>query len=296
MKAPGSTAAPSAVEPDLYARIRSRAATLSPAKMSVAEYLMDRYVDAAGLSAARLAVAVGVSESVVIRLASDLGYDGYPDLQAALQQMVRDRVAGGVAAAAGFVHDAHPAGRTFRSDQQLLEQTYAANSVAALEAVADALIRAQWIGVLGLRMGHALATDLGFRLQMLLGNASVISLGGDTLEDELRRYGSGDVVVLYDFRPYHHLVGAAAEVLRGRGAEIVAVSDSALAPIARYAPVTLLAPTEGDYGNGRSLVGAMALANSLLMLISERAPERTEASVRETMALRLQVTANMKRG
>lgn len=284
------------MEPDLYARIRNRANMLSPAKMSVAEYLMDRYVDAAGLSAARLATAVGVSESVVIRLASDLGYDGYPDLQAALQQMVRDRLAGGGSAAPGLADDPHPVGRTFRSDLQLLEQTYAANARKTLEAAAAALLGAQRIGVLGLRMAHALAVDLAFRLQMLLGNASVISLGGDTLEDELRRFGSGDVVVLYDFRPYREVVVTAGEVLRARGTHIVAVTDSGLAPVARSALVTLLAPTEGDYGNGRSLVGALALANSLLMLINEQAPERTEASIRETMALRLQVTANMKRG
>lgn len=295
VEAPNSAGPAAAVEPDLYARIRDRLATLSPAKLAVAEYLMDRYVDAALLPAAKLAAAVGVSESVVVRLAVDLGYNGYPDMQAALQQIVRDRLTESTRPATVLSDDGHTVGRAFQSDYQLMRQTYDANPLSALEMAAEAMLAAQRIGVLGLRMGHALAVDLSFRLQLLLGNASVLHQGADTLEDDLRRYGPGDLVVVYDFRPYNDILDAAVTVLRNRGVQIVAVSDSALAPIATDAAVTLLAATEGDYGNGRSLVGAMALANSLLALIHERAGERAEASIRDTMALRMQITANRQR-
>ncbi|HEX6988160.1 MAG TPA: MurR/RpiR family transcriptional regulator [Bacillota bacterium] len=277
------------IEPGVLARIREAAPRLSPARMAVAEYIVTRMEDVAFWSAARLAQAVGVSESVVVRLAGELGYRGYPELQREVQDLLRRRLQAKPSSTAGTAAPG-PAGVTeqaFRSEWRILEAAYRANPPEALEAAAALIVDARHNLAIGMRMGHALAVATGFSLQLLLGNASVVTLGADTLEDSLRACGPDDVAILFDFRPYNDAMRRVVEVLALYRVRRIAVSDAALAPICRGADVVLRTPTEMEVGAGRSLVGGMALIDALGALVWELDPKRCRASMRQMFALRL---------
>ena len=72
--------------------IENKMEEFSKGQRRIADYILDNYDKAAFMTASRLGILAGVSESTVVRFASELGYDGYPSMQRALQDMIRSRL------------------------------------------------------------------------------------------------------------------------------------------------------------------------------------------------------------
>ena len=72
--------------------IESNMKTFSKGQKKIAAYILENYDKAAFMTASKLGSLVGVSESTVVRFASELGYEGYPSMQRALQEMIRSRL------------------------------------------------------------------------------------------------------------------------------------------------------------------------------------------------------------
>ena len=66
--------------------------SFSKGQKLIARYILDNYDKAAFMTASRLGKTVEVSESTVVRFATQLGYDGYPSMQRALQEMIRGKL------------------------------------------------------------------------------------------------------------------------------------------------------------------------------------------------------------
>ena len=77
---------------DILELLQEKAPTFSKGQRAIAKFITESYDKAAFMTANRLGKTVGVSESTVVRFASELGYDGYPELQHALQEMIRNRL------------------------------------------------------------------------------------------------------------------------------------------------------------------------------------------------------------
>ena len=67
-------------------------AGFSKGQRRIAAYILENYDKAAFMTASRLGQLAGVSESTVVRFASELGYDGYPGMRKALQDTIRSRL------------------------------------------------------------------------------------------------------------------------------------------------------------------------------------------------------------
>ena len=80
------------MDKDILAVISRENSGFSKGQRLIAKYILDNYDKAAFMTAGRLGKAVGVSESTVVRFASELGYDGYPGMRKALQEMIRSRL------------------------------------------------------------------------------------------------------------------------------------------------------------------------------------------------------------
>ena len=77
---------------DILTTIQSRMATFSKSQKLIGRYILDNYDKAAFMTAARMGQAVHTSESTVVRFAAELGYDGYPAMQKAMQEMIRGKL------------------------------------------------------------------------------------------------------------------------------------------------------------------------------------------------------------
>ena len=60
---------------DILAVIQENAPTFSKGQRKIANFILESYDKAAFMTASRLGKKVGVSESTVVRFASELGYD-----------------------------------------------------------------------------------------------------------------------------------------------------------------------------------------------------------------------------
>ena len=76
----------------LLSRIKSKYQHLSKGQKLIADFIGEHYDEAAFMTASKLGETVGVSESTVVRFACELGYGGYPKLQKAMQEMIRDKL------------------------------------------------------------------------------------------------------------------------------------------------------------------------------------------------------------
>ena len=77
---------------DILSLISSKMNTFSKGQKLIANYILSSYDKAAFMTASKLGKTVHVSESTVVRFASELKYDGYPAMQKALQEMIRNRL------------------------------------------------------------------------------------------------------------------------------------------------------------------------------------------------------------
>ena len=77
---------------NLLVRIDTSRKDFSKGQRKIAAFIEEHYDSAAFMTAAKLGEVVGVSESTVVRFATQIGYDGYPYLQKAMQEMIRDKL------------------------------------------------------------------------------------------------------------------------------------------------------------------------------------------------------------
>jgi DNA-binding MurR/RpiR family transcriptional regulator len=80
------------LEENLIACMDKHAAEFSKGQRRIAAYIEEHYDKVAMMTASRLGATVGVSESTVVRFATELGYSGYAELQRAMQEMIRSRL------------------------------------------------------------------------------------------------------------------------------------------------------------------------------------------------------------
>ena len=80
------------MEQKLFSTIEENMAGFSKGQRAIAKYIMENYEKAAYMTAASLGSQTGVSESTVVRFALKLGYEGYPEMQRALQELTRTKL------------------------------------------------------------------------------------------------------------------------------------------------------------------------------------------------------------
>ncbi len=129
---------------ELLARINQTGRRLSKGQKRIAEYIVNHYDKAAFMTASKLGDKVQVSESTVVRFAIALGYDGYPALQKALQEMIRNRLtAVQRVEMTGDMSESAVLGTVFKADMQNIRQTIEDLDEANFSRTVDALCEAE---------------------------------------------------------------------------------------------------------------------------------------------------------
>ena len=260
---------------DLMSRIRAAQKDLSRSQKVIAAYIMEHYDKAAFMTANRLGSVTGVSESTVVRFAVRLGYDGYPTLQSALQDMIRNRLTAvqRLEVTSSKLSDQNILQAVMNDDMEKIASTLASMDQEAFNAAVRDTIGASRIYILGMRSSAGLAGFLGFYFRLLFDDVRIISSGGaNELYEQLFHVGERDVVYGISFPRYSSSTVRALQFVKSRGAKVVAVTDSALSPIARYADYALYARSDmASFVD--SLVAPLSLFNALIIAIGMRRKE-----------------------
>lgn len=241
---------------------------LSKGQKLIAQYLISSYDKVAFMTASKLGEEVGVSESTVVRFANALGFSGYPKLQDALQELIKNKLTTvqRVEMNHEYSDDCKILSKVLKSDIDNIKDTLENLDERMFQQASDKLLNARKIYILGMRSSFSVAQYLGFYLDIILDNVHIIRMDmGDAFE-QVVRITEDDVVVAISFPRYSKKSYQVVDYARSKGAHIISMTDSLFAPIATVADTTLLVKSNmASFVD--SLVPALSLCNALIVSI-----------------------------
>lgn len=254
---------------DLITKIQSELPGFSKGQKQIARFILEHYDKAAFMTASRLGVTVGVSESTVLRFATELGYDGYPHLQRALQEMIRNKLTSvqRMEVAGDRMGGRDVLQTVLHADTDMIRVTLDEIDRDAFQGAVDALMGAKRIYILGVRSSSALASFLGFYFNLLFENVTLVHTNSvSEIFEQVLRVGPGDVLFGISFPRYSKRTLSAMKYARDRGARVIALTDSQLSPLARVADHVLLARSDmASFVD--SLVAPLSVINALIVAV-----------------------------
>lgn len=252
---------------DMIERLNQSGKRLSKGHRRIAQYIVDHYDKAVFMTASRLGESVGVSESTVVRFASALGYEGYPQLQRSLQELVSHRLTANQRFEMATEIDPHAAlSFVLKSDMQNLRNTLDNIDNVVFEDVVQRLLNAKAIYVMGLRSAAPLAQFMGYYLNYIFDDVHLVSSGATDVFEEISKLHGGDVLIGISFPRYSTRTLEAMRFAKRCGAQVVAITDGPMSPLTEIADATLTARTDmASFVD--SLAAPLSVINALLVAL-----------------------------
>ena len=255
---------------DIFTIMEYKASSFSKGQRLIAKYITEAYDKAAFMTASRLGKIVGVSESTVVRFAVELGFEGYPCMQKAMQEMVLNRLTSvqRIGVANDRLGNQDVLSMVLQADADKLHQTGDLIDRRDFRTAVEAILGAKRIYILGVRSAAALAEFMGYYLNFMFDNVHIITSSGDSeMFEKLVNVGSEDVVVAFSFPRYSSLVAKGALFCRNAGASVIALTDSRLSPLGTVSDCVLLAKSD-MVSLVDSLVAPLSVVNALLVALA----------------------------
>ena len=250
-----------------YSRLlNSKAESLTPSQKKLLNYILANDEEAVFLNVQDLATRVKISVATVVRLAKALGYAGFPEFQQELRNLFRDKlttVSRLQKAAQKETSEENVLVKVFQQDIENITETMKQVSVDDFRQFVKALNSAKRIVIIGLRSAHSLAVLMGVALEFLQRDVWIITPGIGDMWDRLLGLRKDDVVVGICFPRY---TKETVEVLRfahENGIKTLAITDSPISPLAKYAQCVLPARCKMD-SFIESFTAAMSLINAIV--------------------------------
>lgn len=215
---------------------------LTAGQSSIVGYIVGNPDDAPFMSAAEIGRRCGVSESTVVRFASAIGLNGYPQLQELLQARFRVQAAistrmqvsaGDLGAGTDFVS------RIAAADLQNLQKTFASLDRSAFDEAISILSNAKRLYSFGLRASSPLASLFTIAMSYIGREVTQLSPGVGDVWDRMQFMTSKDAMLAMSFRRYKQESIDIIEHAYENGVKIVLITDSVVAPATPFASVTL---------------------------------------------------------
>ena len=263
---------------DILSVIQNSMPTFSKGQRLIARFILQSYDKAAFMTASKLGKTVNVSESTVVRFAAELGYDGYPSMQKALQEMIRNKLTSiqRIEVANDRIGNQDILSMVMQSDIEKIRMTLEETDRASFRQAVDAILSAHRIYILGVRSAAALADFLGFYFNLIFDNIVLVhTTSASEIFEQLLRVGPEDVVIGISFPRYSSRTVKAMRFAKDRGANVIALTDSEASPLAEAATETLLAKSDmASFVD--SLVAPLSLVNALIVAVGRRRNEDVE--------------------
>ena len=268
---------------NLIAHISEHAAGFSKGQKRIAQYIQEHYESAAFMTAFKLGETVGVSESTVVRFAAELGFDGYPQLQKAMQELIRSKLTTvqRIEVTRARMADDEVLDNVMAYDMANIRQTLEELPRDVFYQAVDAIVEARRVYIFGAGSCRALANFLAYYLKLLLPDIHLIYTSSETeILEEMLQIGEQDAIIGLSFPRYSSKAVKTVHFAHSRQAKIIAITDSVLSPIAEYASYLLLA--HSDMATiVDSLVAPLSIINALLVAVSLKKMDSNTARLTE---------------
>lgn len=256
------------MERDILSLIERRSEDFSKSQRLIAGYILENCESAAFMTAGKLGRAIGVSESTVVRFATELGYDGYPEMKRALQNVVRTRIGirqpGGGSGGRGLLSTC--AGM----DIERIRSTFDALDSDAFERAADRLMRAENVYVSGSGTAAIPAQLAAYYMNLLRDGVRLVCTGGlASPEEQLFRVSERDVYLCFSFPEYSESEIKCLRYVKNRGAFTVGMTDAESSPICPHCDVKLFAKSD-DRSFADSMTAPLSLTGAVVNAMASR--------------------------
>ena len=255
---------------NLLSEIEIRMPTFSKGQKLISNYILENYDKAAYMTASKLGKIVQVSESTVVRFAIELGFEGYPEFQHALQEIVRTRLTAAqrMEVTNSLMGDGDVLSKVLMGDAEKIKRTLEDIDASAFEEAVQILAGAKNIYILGVRASASLAGFLAHGLRMISDNVKFVqTTSGSEMFEQIMNIGENDVMVAISFPRYSKRMKNAVSFAKHAGADVIAITDSTASPIAPSADQLLLAKSDmASFAD--SLVAPMSIINALIVALS----------------------------
>lgn len=261
------------MDKDVLAVISAASPGFSKGQRKIARYITANYDKAAFMTAGKLGVAAGVSESTVVRFAADLGYDGYPAMKKALQELIKNRLTTvqRIEVAKDMMEKGDILETVLSSDIEKIRYTLDEIDKTAFDEAVAKIAGARRIYVVGLRSSSYLAGFLGFYLNLIFDDVRVInSSAASEIYEQIQHVSKEDTVIAVSFPRYSRRTITAMQYAKGVGASIIGITDTESSLVAQNADIKLYARSE-MLSFLDSLVAPLSLINALVVSAAESA-------------------------
>lgn len=265
---------------DILLILEEKAPTFSKGQRKIAAYINEAYDKAAFLTASKLGKTVGVSESTVVRFAVELGYDGYPEMQKAMQEMVMNRLTSvqRMGIANDRIGNQDVLSSVLQADADKIRQTSETVSREAFRQSVNAILRARRIYILGVRSASALANFTGYYLNYMFDNVQVITASGaGEMFENLVGVSNEDVILAFSFPRYSTATLKAAQYCRSVGATVIGLTNSNISPLAQSCDHVLAAKSD-MVSLVDSLVAPLSVVNALIVSLASAREQELKKS------------------
>lgn len=268
---------------DVLSAIRNGMSGFSKGQKRIAAYILDAYDKAAFMTANKLGSTTQVSESTVVRFAAELGYKGYPEMQKALQEIVRTRLTRvqRIEVAEDQWENQDIVSTVLQSDINSLQMTNEALDRKALDAAVDAILNARNVYISGARSSATISSYLNFYLRTMLDKARLVTSSSSTeMIEQLMHAGPEDVVIGISLPRYSRHTVNSMQFAKECGCTCIAITDNQQAPLARMADHVLIAKSD-MVSIVDSLVAPMSVVNVLVVALSRKLDKKLSQSMEE---------------
>ncbi|MBQ8883061.1 MAG: MurR/RpiR family transcriptional regulator [Oscillospiraceae bacterium] len=261
---------------DLFSQIKNKLPEMSKGHKSIAGYILEHYDKAAFMTAAKLGATVGVSESTVVRMATELGFDGYPALQRALQDVMRNKLTAvqRIDVTSDQIGDSDIMEKVLNLDIERIRKTLEESSKEDFNSCVDKIMNSKTIYIIGARSSASLATFIKYYFNLIFPNVKLVTAStASEMFEQILRIDHNDVIIGISFPRYSNQTVTALRYAKTHGAKVIAITDSKSSPLVPYSDNVLIARSDmASFVD--SLVAPLSLINALIVAVSIRARDR----------------------
>ena len=260
---------------DLLKTIEARYSTFSKGHKKIADYILNNSDKVAYMTAAKLGETVGVSDSTVVRFATEIGFEGYPEFLKRLKEVVSGKLTSiqRIEITSSSFNKEGILESVINSDIDKLKKTLANIDNSTFDNAIKAILNAKTIYIVGVRSSASLAGFLGFYFNLMFDNVKLIHTNSvSEMFEQIINISEDDVIIGISFPRYSRRTLNALQYANKCGSKIIALTDSHMSPLTQVADYSLIARSDmASFAD--SLVAPLSLINAIIVAIAMSKPE-----------------------
>lgn len=276
---------PPASAEEVIARLTAEFDGLSAQLQRAARHVIDHPREVGVRSMRALAAQAEVRPNTLVRLAQAIEFEGYEALRERFRDFVAEPRLGGFGDRARWLRAMHGQGGAGAVLAEMasavgenVDGVWRKRPADEIARVADAILEARRVFVLGVGAAHSLAHQFWYVGRMAFDHLTPIPAFGGRPVDDMGDLGAEDALLAITFQPYRSETMAAARAAKAAGAKVLGLTDSPTSPLAKLSDALLIAPTHTPHFF-QSQAAAIAILEGLIAVLVSRAGEDAAARI-----------------